>query len=109
MICAQTLAQMKPGARLINTARGSLVDEDALCEALRNGQLAGAALDAFRTEPPAADSPLREAPHLIMTPHIAALTEETNREACRTAVRSILSVWNGKEPEYPVRTALRRP
>ena len=97
------LAAMKPGAYLINTARGSLVDEAALCEALKTGQLAGAALDAFRTEPLPQDSPLFEAPNLVLTPHIAALTRETNLEACRTAVRSILSVRNGGDVEYPVK------
>ncbi len=103
IIGEEALRKMKPGARLINTARGILVDEEALCRALSDGRLAGAALDAFPKEPPAADSPLFTAPNLILTPHMAALTAETNRAACRTAVRSILSVWNGGEPEYPVR------
>jgi len=103
MIGTETIAKMKPGARLINAARGSLVDEKALCEALQSGRLAGAALDAFKQEPPAADSPLLKAPHLILSPHVAALTKETNRMAARTALHSILSVLSGGEPDYPVR------
>ena len=103
IIGEEAIGKMKHGARLINPARGILVDEEALCRALSEGRLAGAALDAFSKEPPAADSPLFSAPNLILTPHMAALTAETNRAACRTALRSVLSVYHGGEPEYPVR------
>ena len=100
-----TFSQMKPGAFFINTARGKLVDENALVKALESGRLAGAALDAFRTEPLPPDSPLLSAPNLVLSPHTAALTVETNEEACRTVVSSILKVRNGGEPDYPVRLA----
>ena len=103
IIDTNALSLMKKGAVLINTARGSLVDEEALAEALKSGKLAGAALDAFRKEPLPADSPLLSAPNLIVTPHTAALTKETNENACRTVVRSIVSVAGGGEPEYPVK------
>lgn len=73
MICAETLAQMKDNAILINTARGSLVDEAALVEALQSGKLKYACLDVTDPEPPAADSPLRSIPNCIMTPHLAGL------------------------------------
>ena len=103
IIGEKALSLLKPGAYLINTARGILIDEDALAEALKSGRLAGAALDAFRKEPLPADSPLLTAPNLIVSPHTAALTAETNANACRTVIRSILSVAGGDEPEYPVR------
>ncbi|MBO4411056.1 MAG: AAA family ATPase [Lachnospiraceae bacterium] len=102
IISEKALSEMKPGAFLINTARGILVDEEALAKALASGKLSGAALDTFRKEPLPADSPLLSLPNLIVTPHTAALTEETNSEGCRTIVRSIISVAEGGKPVYPV-------
>src|SRR5699024_1414304 len=76
LIDAEALAAMKPSAYLINTSRGGVVDERALAEALRGGRLAGAALDVLEQEPLAADDPLRGAPGLVVTPHIAGATAE---------------------------------
>jgi D-3-phosphoglycerate dehydrogenase len=79
IINAAALAQMKKGARLINCARGELIEEAALAEALRSGHLSGAAVDTFATEPPK-NSPLLGLPNLIATPHIAGSTAEAQEE-----------------------------
>jgi len=76
LIAAPQLAKMKPTARLINCARGGIVNEEALVNALRSGRLAGAALDVFAQEPPAPDHPLRQLEQVISTPHLGAATDE---------------------------------
>jgi D-3-phosphoglycerate dehydrogenase len=76
MLNAERLAKTKKGVRIVNCARGGLIDEAALIEALKSGQVAGAALDVFESEPLAPDSPLRDAPNLVMTPHLGASTAE---------------------------------
>lgn len=75
LLDAERLAQLKPGALLVNGGRGGLVDEDALVDALRSGALSGAALDVFATEPLPADSPLRDLP-VVLSPHMAGSTGE---------------------------------
>jgi D-3-phosphoglycerate dehydrogenase len=76
MIDAARLSRMKKGVRIVNCARGGLIDEAALIEALRTKQVAAAALDVYESEPPPADSPLRSLPNLILTPHLGASTAE---------------------------------
>jgi (S)-sulfolactate dehydrogenase len=78
LIDAARMGRMKAEAVLINTSRGGIVDEAALAEALRSGQLAGAALDVFECEPLPDGSPLATAPNLILTPHIGGVTRESN-------------------------------
>lgn len=78
LLDAARIARMRPGAVLINTSRGGIVDEAALAAALRGGRLGGAALDVFEQEPLPAGGPLAGAPKLILTPHIAGLTQEAN-------------------------------
>ena len=81
LIGAPELARMRPDALLINTARGGIVDEHALLDALRAGRLGGAALDTLECEPPPADSPLLNAglPNLIITPHVAWASREARQ------------------------------
>ncbi|HEY5893835.1 MAG TPA: phosphoglycerate dehydrogenase [Chthoniobacterales bacterium] len=76
MIDARRLALCKPGIRIVNCARGGLINEEALCEALKSGHVAGAALDVYEVEPFPVDAPLRSAPNIVLTPHLAASTTE---------------------------------
>ena len=98
LVRRETLAKMKPGAVLINTARGALVDEAALVEALRTGRLAGAGLDVFEREPPGADNPLLALDNVILTPHIAAGTRDALIEKMRAAFANMQRVLRGERP-----------
>jgi D-3-phosphoglycerate dehydrogenase len=100
MIDAGALRRMKPHAMLVNTARGALVDEDALTQALLEGRLGGACLDVFASEPVAASNPLLRTPRTIVSPHLAAHTVEAqDREATQT-VEDVVRVLEGQEPVY---------
>jgi D-3-phosphoglycerate dehydrogenase len=94
MIGAPQLAIIKPGARLINVARGELIDESALLSALDGERLAGVALDVFSEEPPG-DNPLLRHPKVVATPHLGASTEEAQREVAIEAAEQVLAVLEG--------------
>jgi D-3-phosphoglycerate dehydrogenase len=102
IINAQALAQMKPTAFLINTARGALIDEDALVKALRDRQIAGAALDVFAVEPPAPDHPLLREERAMITPHIAWYSEAANHDVRVRGAEEVVRVLRGERPNYPV-------
>jgi D-3-phosphoglycerate dehydrogenase / 2-oxoglutarate reductase len=101
MISRQVLAQMKPGVHLICTARGGLIDETALLEALNSGQVAGAALDVFAQEPPGA-SALVLHPNVIATPHIGAQTVEAQARAAEDIAHEILAALEEKPLRWRV-------
>ncbi len=93
MLDARRLALCKPGVRIVNCARGGLVEEGALLEALRSGQVASAALDVFEVEPPPAEFPLRAEPNVVLTPHLGASTAEAQESVgieIAQAIRALL-------------------
>lgn len=95
MLNADTLALLKPGAQVINVARGGLIDEQALIAALQSGHVAAAALDVFEHEPLPQDSPLRSMPHCILGSHNASNTKEGVRRASLAALEKLAEFLNG--------------
>lgn len=102
LINAPRLEAMKPTAVLINTARGSLVDEQALAQALHNGTIAGAALDVLESEPLPGDSPLRGLDNVLITSHLGGQTIEARERAGLAAAQAVIDVVENREPAFPV-------
>jgi phosphoglycerate dehydrogenase-like enzyme len=98
MIGKDFFGKMKPTAYLINTARGGVVVEQEMIEALKEGRIAGAALDVFEREPLPADSELRSLQNCVFTPHIASYTYETVAQAAFMAVNSVVDLFAGRLP-----------
>jgi D-3-phosphoglycerate dehydrogenase len=95
MINARSLALLPRGALIVNTARGGLIDEAALVAALDSGQIAGAALDVTVTEPPAADHPFRRHPSVVLTPHVAGVTEGSMAQMAKDAAECVVAALTG--------------
>lgn len=104
LVNATRLASMKPGSLLINTARGPLLDEQAVAEALRRGHLGGLGADVLSQEPPSADNPLLSAPHCLITPHISWATLRARRNTTRIAADN-LRAWVKGQPQNVVNAA----
>jgi len=100
MIGEKEFKLMKKTAIIVNTARGELIDEDALVKALKNGDIAGAALDVLEKEPPPPDSELLKLENVIITPHTAAHTWEAVRKMGDMVTEDIIAVLSGKKPKY---------
>ena len=108
LIDARRLAQMKPTAYLINTSRGGIVDQPALVAALRDGVIAGAALDVFDPEPPAADEPLLALENVIVTPHAICLTDQCIADIGASDIAAVMAVKRGAAPDHLARPRGRR-
>lgn len=108
LLDAEAFSKMRDGAFVINTARGGLIDEAALLEAVRSGKLAGAGLDSFAVEPPAADHQFWDEPRIVVTPHIGGVTAEANARVGVDAVSGIISYLAGEQlpPQRIINRAL---
>lgn len=102
MVDRAFLAKMKKGAYLINTARGELIDEAALLEALQSGHLRGVGMDAFAQEPVDPDNPLLDLPQVIPTPHLGAQTDGATNAMGWMALNDCLAVLRGEAPAHPI-------
>ena len=100
MIGERELKLMKKTAFIINTARGAILDEKALIKALKEGWIAGAALDVFEEEPPNPDNPLLKMDNVFVTPHFASCTHEAYQREAFMAAEEVLRVLKGKIPKF---------
>jgi D-3-phosphoglycerate dehydrogenase len=105
MLARDQFNRMKPGVRIVNVARGGIINEADLYDALVSGKVAGAALDVFETEPLAADSPLRSLPNVVLTPHLGAATTEAQENVAKDIASQIVDALSGG----PIRNAANAP
>src|SRR5207253_3491557 len=105
LIGAAEIAKLKPGCRLINTARGGIINEAAAADALKSGALAGAAFDVYDTEPPPADAPLLIDPNSILTPHLGASTFEAQDAVAREAAQLVIDFLSRGTVQFAVNMA----
>ncbi len=103
IVNAEFIDKMKPGAWLVNTARGDLISEKALVDAIENGKLSGAALDVYSEEPPPHSSPIFSFDQIITTPHMGAHADSATNAMGRMAMDECLRVLQGVEPKYQVK------
>lgn len=109
MVNGEFLAKMKPGAVLVNTARGTLVNEPALISALKSGHLSGAGLDVFHEEPVETRIPLLDLPNVVLTPHSAAATAEGIRRMSLSCAESIIAAFEGRlDPDVVINQEVLR-
>ncbi|MEM7537024.1 MAG: phosphoglycerate dehydrogenase [Chloroflexota bacterium] len=109
MLNKERIAQMKPGARVLNVSRGGVIDEDALLEAIESGHIAGAALDVFANEPLDDDSPLRQNSQVILTPHLGASTVEAQEQVAIDVAVQVIDVLNDRPARYAVNAPMIPP
>ena len=98
LINAEAIGKMKEGALLINTARGPIIDQKALNDALESGKLGGFAADVLTEEPPSQNEPLISLPNTLITAHVGSLTKSTYTQMCVMTVNNTLSILKGMEP-----------
>lgn len=109
MLNRERLQQTKSGARILNVARGGIVEEAALLEAIESGHIAGAALDVFESEPLAKDSPLRNSPRVILTPHLGGSTIEAQEKVAEDVAVQVLDILKGRPARYAVNAPIIPP
>jgi D-3-phosphoglycerate dehydrogenase len=106
---AERLAQTKPGVRILNVARGGVIDERALVEAIARGHVAGAAIDVFAVEPLPADSPLRTSDRVILTPHLGGSTVEAQEKVAEDVAVQVVEILNDRPARYAVNAPIIPP
>jgi D-3-phosphoglycerate dehydrogenase len=109
MIGAEQFARMKDGVRILNVARGGIIDEQALAEAVKAGKVGGAAIDVFTAEPIPADNPLLGDPRIILTPHLGASTAEAQERVAVDVAEQIVDILAGKPARYAVNAPMLAP